>query len=237
MIDRTHETRLPPGPYVCLSVADTGEGMDQETLNRAMEPFFTTKGVGKGTGLGLSMVHGLTEQSGGRLVLRSRKGEGTVAELWLPIAGEAPSNMAEALGGGIPSPRHSRSLAVLAVDDDSLVLMNTAIMLEDLGHTVFAASSGSEALNIFEREKDIDLIVTDQAMPRMSGIQLIDAIRSKRPDIAAVLATGYAEFPDGANIDTIKLAKPFSEGDLARVIDEAVQTTDIGSDQLKLSAY
>jgi len=125
------------GQYVCLSVTDTGEGMDEETIQRATEPFFTTKGVGKGTGLGLPMVHGLAEQSGGRLVIKSRKGQGTTVEILLPVASLAMEPNVEDSGVLPKAVATTRPLIVLAVDDDPLVLMNTAAMLEDLGHTVF----------------------------------------------------------------------------------------------------
>ncbi|MGB8280181.1 MAG: PAS domain S-box protein, partial [Pseudolabrys sp.] len=136
---------LEAGNYIRVSVTDTGEGMDEETLGRATEPFFTTKGVGKGTGLGLSMVHGFAEQSGGRLILRSQKDRGTTAELWLPVAKASaqPVNPAQAAPA-----KTVRPLTILAVDDDALVLMNTVSMLEDLGHAVFEAYSGKEALEI-----------------------------------------------------------------------------------------
>ncbi len=213
---------LAPGPYVCLSVTDEGEGMDEETLGRAMEPFFTTKGVGKGTGLGLSMVHGLAGQSGGRLVLRSSRGQGTTAELWLPVAeatAEPSAPVEEAVRADAAA---GRPLRVLAVDDDGLVLMNTTTMLEDLGHTVFEAASGREALDILRRERDIDLVISDQAMPHMTGTQLVEAIRSELPDLPVVLATGYAELPPGSNPGLAKLSKPFSQSDLARAIAAAV---------------
>ncbi len=132
------EPDLEAGDYICVAITDTGEGMDQETLARATEPFFTTKGVGRGTGLGLSMVHGFAQQLSGRLRLRSRKGEGTTAELWLPVAeGRAEKAMApsvEKAKAEEAARASSRSLVVLAVDDDVLVLMNTVAMLEDLGH-------------------------------------------------------------------------------------------------------
>ncbi|MGA7185531.1 MAG: PAS domain S-box protein, partial [Pseudolabrys sp.] len=129
---------LEAGNYIRVSVTDTGEGMDEETLGRATEPFFTTKGVGKGTGLGLSMVHGFAEQSGGRLILHSQKDRGTTAELWLPVAKASaqPVNPAQAAPA-----KTVRPLTILAVDDDALVLMNTVSMLEDLGHAVFEAYS------------------------------------------------------------------------------------------------
>ena len=169
------EYALKPGRYVHLRIADTGMGMDDTTLRRATEPFFTTKGPGKGTGLGLSMVHGLAEQFGGRFSLQSRKDEGTVAELWLPVAeGRAqpvpPRRRDDEVESSLP-------LVILAVDDDPLVLTNTAAMLEDLGHACYAASSAQEALEILKSDDRIDLVITDQAMPRMTGLQLASAIR------------------------------------------------------------
>ena len=123
-----HISGLDAGSYIRVSVTDTGEGMDEETLRRAAEPFFTTKGVGKGTGLGLSMVHGFAEQSGGRLILHSQKAKGTTAELWLPVGKASRQPVAPAQT--VPS-KLTRPLTVLAVDDDALVLMNTVAMLED----------------------------------------------------------------------------------------------------------
>jgi nitrogen-specific signal transduction histidine kinase len=216
MVDMRHPTQLAPGRYVRLAVVDQGEGMDAETLAHATEPFFTTKGVGKGTGLGLPMVHGMAEQIGGRFILKSRKSEGTVAEIWLPCADTAPETDVPS----IPTESdHSpaRPLTVLAVDDDSLVLFNTTAMLEDLGHTALEARSGEEALAILE-QADVDLVITDQAMPQMSGAQLIAAIRSRWPAMPVILATGYAELPPGAEQDWQKLSKPFSEPDLKRAI-------------------
>ncbi len=206
---------LPPGPYVLISVTDQGEGMDAETLARATEPFFTTKGVGKGTGLGLSMVHGMAEQIGGRFVLKSSPGQGTTAEIWIPAAAAEAARrdeQTEQIEGG-PAPH----LKILAVDDDGLVLFNTLAMLEDLGHTALEARSGPEALDILEKNP-VDLVITDQAMPQMSGMQLISAIRERWPDLPVILATGYAELPAGAAQGMPKLAKPFSEADLASTI-------------------
>ncbi len=211
-----HASNLAPGDYVRLSVTDAGEGMDEATLARAMEPFFTTKGIGKGTGLGLSMVHGLAEQSGGRLILRSRVGEGTAAELWLPAAQSAAS--LPPLDQPVVTPAGDRLLTVLAVDDDVLVLLNTTAMLEDLGHKVFEAGSAREALDILRRQPDIDLVITDQAMPQMTGLQLAETIKAERPGLPVILATGYAELP--ADVDRIlpKLSKPFSPKALRTMI-------------------
>ncbi len=213
---------LPPGPYACLSVTDTGMGMDETTLAHAVEPFFTTKGVGKGTGLGLPMVHGLAEQSGGRLRIDSRPGEGTTAEMWLPAAigqGGAPER---ALDRAAKVEAHPSRLKILAVDDDALVLMNTSAMLEDLGHVVLEAHSGAQALQILKREPSIDLLVTDQAMPGMTGLQLAEIAQGLRPEMAVILATGYAELPPGADPALGRLAKPFTQAELAEAVTQAV---------------
>ena len=214
-ISAGHRSGLKAGRYIRLSVTDTGEGMDQETLLKATEPFFTTKGVGKGTGLGLSMVHGFAEQSGGRLILHSQQGAGTKAELLLPVAktSEKPIPATPA-----PPAKALRPLTILAVDDDALVLMNTVHMLEDLGHTVFEAYSGYEALEILRREDGIDLVVTDQAMPKMSGTELAKIIKREWPDIPVLLATGYADRVRGDDIGLPKLTKPYMQRELAEAI-------------------
>jgi PAS domain S-box-containing protein len=211
---------LAPGRYVCLSVIDDGVGMDEATRRRALEPFFTTKGIGKGTGLGLSMVHGMIQQSGGKFVLKSSKGEGTTAELWLPVAADADDFQERAdpqLRNGKKGP-----LVILAVDDDALVLLNTAAMLEDLGHTVLEASSGKSALDIIRREDNIDLVITDQAMPLMTGSDLAAAIRLEKPGLPIILATGFAELPPGADEALPKLSKPFLQEQLADAIARTV---------------
>ncbi|MCX7308583.1 MAG: PAS domain S-box protein [Afipia sp.] len=209
------ENALKAGKYVCISVTDAGEGMDKATLTHAMEPFFTTKGVGRGTGLGLSMVHGMTEQSGGRFLLTSQKGKGTVAGRWLPVAKQG--TQADSVVTHVAAENSARPLVVLAVDDDGLVLMNTVLMLEDLGHTVFEATSAKKALEILRREK-IDLVITDHAMPQMTGVQLAKEINTGWPGLPIILATGYAELPKGSETDLPKLAKPFRQEDLAQAL-------------------
>jgi len=226
-------TRLKPGAYICLTVQDTGEGMDEATLQRAMEPFFTTKGPGKGTGLGLSMVHGVAEQSGGWFTLRSRKGEGTTAELWLPAAEkQAPVvNRSEREGNDARLDRVP--LVVLAVDDDGLVLTNTVAMLDDLGHTGIAASSGKEALEILRQQDSVDLVITDYAMPHMTGLQLADAIKGEWPELPVIIATGFAEMESEAQSILPKLAKPFTEAELVKELERIVPTGRDGGRVLK----
>lgn len=207
--------------FVRLRVADTGEGMPQDVLERAREPFFTTKGVGKGTGLGLSMVHGIAEQSGGRLELRSMPGKGTVAEIWLPVA-QPEQRQAEQNAPEEAVAAEQRPLRILAVDDDYLVLMNTTTMLEDLGHQVVEATSGTEALARLE-EGEFDLVVTDHAMPRMTGLQLAEEAATRWPNLRIVVATGYAELPNGAGSHLPKLSKPFSQAQLSEAVWNALR--------------
>ena len=215
---------LPAGDYVRLRVTDVGIGMDEPTLTRALEPFFTTKGAGRGTGLGLSLVHGLAEQSGGRLVLRSRPGEGTEAELWLPRSDEEPAQQA------VP-PAELRSvqappqrLRILVVDDDALVLNGTRSMLEDLGHSVVEAASGQDALAMLRNGARPDLIITDQVMPGLSGSGLAEQVKIHCPEIPVILASGYAELPSIPNADLLKVSKPYSQDMIGWAIAEAMRT-------------
>ncbi|HEY4143430.1 MAG TPA: PAS domain S-box protein [Pseudolabrys sp.] len=214
----THANGLKPGSYICLSVGDAGAGMDEETLKRAMEPFFTTKGIGKGTGLGLSMVHGMAEQSGGSFTLKSKPGQGTTAEIRLPVA-LAMTAPAPHIKPALEAPSvEAMSLVIIAVDDDALVLTNTIAMLEDLGHTAIAAASGEEALRVLHQQDKVDLVITDQAMPDMTGAELAEIIRDERPKLPVIIATGFAEIEPGFAADLPRLAKPFSELDLAKEI-------------------
>jgi nitrogen-specific signal transduction histidine kinase/CheY-like chemotaxis protein len=210
---------LRAGRYVCLSITDTGDGMDEATLASAMDPFFTTKGLGKGTGLGLSMVHGFIEQLGGRFILKSQKNQGTTAELWLPVASEG--SIAAPLEELPATPQVPR-LCILVVDDDSLVLTSTCLLLEDLGHQVIAATSGAQGLEVFENNTTIDLVITDMAMPQMSGAQLAQAIRERNPDMPIILATGYADRLEGFAARLPRLSKPFTQSNLVEIIASAM---------------
>ncbi len=220
--ERADVPGLKAGNYVCISVTDTGTGMNEETLQRAMEPFFTTKGVGKGTGLGLPMVHGMAEQSGGKLTLKSQLGVGTVAELYLPVAPGVPAAPVQGKETVVLSP-FNKKLAILTVDDDPLVALNTSALLEELGHTVYSAPSALHALDILRQEKKIDLMITDQLMPDMTGSELASRIRAEKPHIAIILATGYAELAPGEAEGLPRLTKPFSQRELAEAIARAVR--------------
>jgi CheY-like chemotaxis protein len=200
--------------YVRLAVEDEGTGMDADTLSRAADPFFTTKGVGKGTGLGLPMVQGMVEQCGGRFRLESQIGKGTRAEVWLPVT-EAPPRSEAAEERPDPSP--GRRLRILAVDDDPIVLLNTSTVLADIGHQVIQAHSGPAALAQLAQHP-VDLLLTDYAMPGMTGAELVAQARQAQPEIKAIIVSGYAELPEGAPLEVPRLAKPFGDADLAHMI-------------------
>ena len=206
-----------PGRYVALALSDEGAGMDAETLARATDPFFTTKGVGKGSGLGLSMVQGLAQQSGGGLRLRSSPGRGSTAEIWLPTA-RAQAAPRSAAAAPTPEPAAAPSRRVLVVDDDPLVAAGTAMMLEDLGHHAVVASSGEDALARLGRDPGFDLVLTDHAMPGMTGLELAERLRRERPGLPVALATGYAEAPAGAGIWLPRLNKPYRQEELGALV-------------------
>ena len=215
---------LAPGPYVRLSLTDHGEGMDDATLARATEPFFTTKGLGKGTGLGLSMVHGLAAQSGGKLLLRSLVGHGTTVDLYLPatVKPRAEQRRPECAVAEQTTP-----LDILVVDDDPLVLANTAAMLEDLGHGVRLAVSGEDALLQLARDSNVDLVVTDQLMPRMTGSQLCRRIRLGAPEMPVLIVSGFAELDPSEGGQFPMLSKPFDRAALARALTEVHRPTTV----------
>jgi len=211
VVGNGHRSHLPAGHYVCLSVADTGIGMDATTLARAVEPFFSTKGIGKGTGLGLSMVHGLASQLNGALTIQSSPGLGTNVELWLQRSMTLPT---AALPYTEALDRQSVRGTALLVDDEELVRATTSYMLADLGYHVIEAASGEEALQLLEAGQQFDLIVTDHLMPGISGTELARAVRVSRPGTPILLVSGYAE-RRGLDPDIPRLNKPFRKDELA----------------------
>jgi PAS domain S-box-containing protein len=215
IIDARHPSRLRPGRYIRLSVADTGTGMDEETLKRAAEPFFSTKGVGKGTGLGLSMVHGLASQLGGAMTIRSRPGLGTNVELWLP---ESTVSLQEAATRSEPAlmTAPQRGTALL-VDDEPLVRLSTADMLGELGFQVIEAESAEQALKLVDKGQRFDVLVTDHLMPGMNGTDLARALRSRVPKLPVLLVSGYAD-ADSIALDIPRLKKPFRKDDLVSML-------------------
>ncbi len=210
-VQGAHPAKLRPGHYVRLSVGDTGVGMDEQTLARAVEPFFSTKGIGKGTGLGLSMVHGLASQLGGGLTIASRPGHGTTVNLWLPIS---PVAVEEESGTDRPTSAPQSLGMALMVDDEDLVRLSVADMLVDLGYEVREASSAKEAWRMVQEGLRPDLVVTDHLMPGMTGLELARALRSSQPDLPVVIVSGYAEM-EGVAPGFPRLTKPFRSADLA----------------------
>jgi CheY-like chemotaxis protein len=211
---------LEPGRYVVLSVADEGQGMDRETLQKAIEPFFSTKELGKGTGLGLSMIHGLASQLRGDLRLASEVGKGTTAELWIPVstsvtAHPEPIEVMPVVGAMAAGPKR-----ILLVDDDLLIAMSSADMLMDLGHEVIEAHSGEEALEYLGDGANFDLLITDYSMPGMTGGDLAKAVRAIAPALPILVASGYAELPPGLDLNVAKLGKPYTQEQLARELEK-----------------
>jgi PAS domain S-box-containing protein len=206
----TPRDTLKPGHYVRLSVADTGSGMDAATLARAIEPFFSTKGIGKGTGLGLSMAHGLAAQLGGALTIQSRLEVGTNIELWLPISAVTPEPDVETVGAARLG--HERGI-VLLVDDEDIVRASTADMLEDLGYVVHQAGSAEAALTLVADGLVPDLLVSDHLMPGMTGVDLADRLRDILADLPVLIVSGYAE-AEGIAPHLPRITKPFRSAEL-----------------------
>ncbi|MGW1419426.1 ATP-binding protein [Bradyrhizobium manausense] len=210
-IEHAHGSELVPGTYVCISVADTGIGMDEETLAHAVEPFFSTKGIGQGTGLGLSMVHGLASQLGGALTIKSTVGAGTTVELWLPVS--------HAAAGAIDTAPRARlrplpAGTALLVDDEPLVRMSTAEMLSELGYRVVETGSAEDALQRVKDGLRPNLLVTDHLMPGMNGTDLGLALRNQYPELQVLIVSGYAN-NEGITPDLSRLTKPFRSDELA----------------------
>ncbi len=219
LIDFGHRTALPPGRYIRLSVSDTGTGMDEATLARAIEPFFSTKEQGRGTGLGLSMAHGLASQLGGALAISSKPGLGTRVELWLPTSAETPSPAR--LAHRTPS-NPAPAGHVLLVDDETPARETTAAMLIDLGYTVIEAANGQDALLIIDGEQPIDLLITDHLMPGITGAELARIFLTRRPGVPALIVTGYA---DSIPVEVPHLTKPFRLTDLAESLASLTERT------------
>ena len=213
---------LKAGTYVSIAVTDSGQGMDGETLKRAPEPFYTTKEVGKGTGLGLSTVYGLAAQSGGGVRMTSQPGRGTTVDILLPLATGAVAESRRV--NTAKGPPQRKSLRILVVDDDPLVLDGMVAILDELGHRPIPISSPARALEFAEAGEEFDLMITDQAMPGMRGSELAQRLRLERPELAIVIASGYPDLPDTIPADMLRLDKPYRMDKLATVIDSLIQS-------------
>ncbi|MEQ8189535.1 MAG: response regulator [Candidatus Eremiobacterota bacterium] len=214
---------LKSGPYVKLVVKDTGHGIEPDVLEHIFEPYFTTKDPGEGTGLGLSVVHGIVRSHGGDITVNSQPGKGTVFEVLLPrIDSEAPQKVSfsEDLPGGTET--------ILFVDDDRKLVYLGKKMLEDLGYTVVALSSSSDALDVFKKEPErFDIVITDQTMPEKTGTDLVHDILSIRPSMPVILSTGYSDMITAEKIKKIGIReftmKPFDIRIMAKLIRKVFQ--------------
>jgi CheY-like chemotaxis protein/two-component sensor histidine kinase len=206
-------SQLKSGRYVRLQVADTGHGMDEATLSRAIEPFFSTKGVGQGTGLGLSMAHGLAIQLGGALTIASQPGKGTRVSIWLPECDESP-----AANDGTHGPQLSLwAGTALLVDDEACIRVSTADMLNALGFAVREASSAESALAAIDGGLTPELLITDHLMPGMTGVQLARLVRERTPKTKTLIVSGFADV-DGIDPSFPRLTKPFMQSELEAAI-------------------
>jgi signal transduction histidine kinase/ActR/RegA family two-component response regulator len=220
-----HNPEVARGDYVMLAVTDTGKGMPADVLERAFEPFFTTKEVGKGTGLGLSMIYGFTKQSGGHVKIYSEVGHGTTVRIYLPRQSTAVAAVTPAAAMQHDHPRGGEM--ILVVEDNADVRAFVVKQLRELGYRVAEAKDGPAALSALADSTPIDLLLTDVIMPGgMTGRQLSDEARHRRPDLKTLFISGYTEdsivhqgkLDPGVNF----LSKPFRRRDLALKVREAL---------------
>jgi len=220
----------PEGDYVLIEVTDTGIGMSPDILARAIEPFFTTKAVGTGSGLGLSQVFGVARQSGGGMHIESTLGKGTSVTVFVPRGAAEVMPVAPAAPALVARP--PIDVTVLLVDDDSPVRVTTAQIVRGLGYTVVEAENGSEALSVLSGQQRVDLLLTDVAMPGMSGPELAQRAQSVRPGLPTVFISGYADpqtIAGGARLRRF-VRKPFRAADLAEHLEHAMAETASGQD-------
>jgi PAS domain S-box-containing protein len=205
---------------VALDIADSGEGMSSEVLERVFEPFFTTKAVGKGTGLGLSQIHGFAAQTGGRAEIESEPGRGTRLRILFPRSGRRPGVAADRE----PPSRDHVGLRILLAEDNEQVRRFAESLLGELGCTVVAVGSGEEALAALAEERSFDLLFSDVIMPGISGVELATRVRARHPDLPVLLASGYSEeLFRGAAAEFVLVAKPYSIEAVTRGLSRAVE--------------
>jgi signal transduction histidine kinase/CheY-like chemotaxis protein len=210
-----------PGAYAVICVEDTGSGIERGVRERMFEPFFTTKPAGVGTGLGLSTVYDIVSQHGGFIVVDSRRGEGTRFRVYLPASDEEPASTAE------PEQRAvSDAGSVVVVEDEPLVRELVREMLVQTGHDVFATADPEDALRYLESGRSCDLLITDLALPKLSGVQLVERARSTRPELRALFMSGLVADPASFTESSGELvvAKPFTIEEFLAKAGEARST-------------
>jgi len=224
--DQAVAVGLPAGPYVRVSVADTGIGIDPEVLPKIFDPFFTTREVGQGTGLGLASAYGIIKNHGGAITVRSVKGMGTTFDIYLPASGkEAPGPVKP----GVTSDIVHGGETILLVYDEDIVLEVGQEILERLGYRVLVATNGSEAIELYRNKGDrIDLVILDMIMPDMTGIEAYNRLKKTDPAVTVLLSSGYSL--DGHTADILKggrdgfIQKPFSVAALSQKIREILDS-------------
>jgi signal transduction histidine kinase len=215
--------------FVRFAMVDRGTGMGEETRRRALEPFFTTKPTGRGTGLGLAQVFGVVEQSGGTVEIESAPGAGTIVALRLPACNEDDAKATRAIAAAHGSAPGAPVLRLLVVDDDPEVRATLAQMLSEVGHSVDSVSNGHLALAAIGNER-FDLVVTDYAMPEMSGAELIREARKLRPELPFLVVSGFADTDELIRScpDTAQIGKPFTAAELLAAVERAVPSPSAG---------
>jgi CheY-like chemotaxis protein len=213
---------LQPGPYVLLSVGDTGVGMDENTRRHIFEPFFTTKGPGKGTGLGLATVYGVVKQSGGGVTVDSQPGKGSTFKIFLPRTQEPVAARASVETAAKSSVRTG---TILLVEDEEALLKLTAERLKECGYTVLTAHDGAHALEVARScQEPIHLLLTDIMMPRMGGLTLARSLSELRPGVRVIFMTGHAEreasYREAMRSGAESIQKPFRHDQLIRLVNQ-----------------
>lgn len=217
------QMEVKPGPYLRLTVSDTGHGMDPEIRERAFDPFFTTKKAGEGTGMGLAVVHGIVKSHEGAIALESAVGKGTTVHVFLPLV-QAEATPKDGSPGPIPTGKER----ILLIDDEEIQVRTLQHMLERLGYRVVAKTRAPEALEAFRMQPDaFDLVITDQTMPELTGATLAREVLRVRPDMPVILYTGYSETFHEEEARSIGIRdftlKPLTVRDLAERIRKALQ--------------
>ena len=223
--EKKKPAELAAGDYVAVCVSDTGTGMTDEVLRKAFEPFFTTKAVGSGTGLGLSQVYGIAKQTGGGVSIATKLGEGTKVTVYLPRTSARPV-LHSSESPGEPLRRHDAT--ILVVDDDPDVRGLAISCLETLGYRVFGADGGRAAIDLVGKDVSLDLVLIDIAMPEINGVEAVQAILKKRPELPFLYMTGYVGPTKLDPSEQRVVKKPFTIAELAAKVEEVLYPSGDG---------